>query len=58
MRLCIPHAEIELDRFALNCPNCTTGKNSRAAGGSETCFHCCACEYVECLHCDCFEEED
>ena len=34
-----------------NCPICIVGKNSKADGGNENCFHCGTCGFVEC---ECF----
>src|ERR1700735_2059614 len=33
----------------LTCPECGKGTNSVDRGGTETCFHCDSCGFVECL---------
>jgi len=39
----------DMNRFDMTCPDCKQGNNSKAGGGSETCFHCDNCGLVECM---------
>ena len=38
----------EKDRFKMECPKCTVGRNTTEFGGTKNCFHCHNCSYVEC----------
>jgi len=39
----------KLNRFKDECPVCGNGKNSKDHGGTERCFHCDVCGFVECM---------
>ena len=44
-----------MNRWNHKCPICATGKNSSRLGGSDFCFHCDTCGFIECM---CFSKED